>query len=124
MKRTIWELAAEAQVEVEKWPEWKRRAADTALVSPRPWRPSNPMENPHDLGIMTPKAAAAQERDRIVAYLRFCTDEYSIKGYQRLIDWIERKKHWSRWDESVGPDDNPEADDGGAMPPGSKDPWQ
>lgn len=33
MTRTIWDLADEAQAEVDKWPDWKRRAADTALVT-------------------------------------------------------------------------------------------
>ncbi len=32
-ERSLWDLAAKAQAEVEKWPGWKRRAADTALVS-------------------------------------------------------------------------------------------
>jgi hypothetical protein len=31
--RSIWDLAEKAQAEVDKWPEWKRRAADTALVT-------------------------------------------------------------------------------------------
>ena len=35
-KRTIWDLADKAQIEVSKWPAWKRRAADQALVSKLP----------------------------------------------------------------------------------------
>lgn len=31
--RSIWDLAEKAQAEVDKWPEWKRRAADMALVT-------------------------------------------------------------------------------------------
>lgn len=41
--RSIWDLAEKAQAEVDKWPEWKRRAADMALVtrpSPEPGRTS------------------------------------------------------------------------------------
>jgi hypothetical protein len=32
-KRSIWDLAEKAQAEVDTWPEWKRRAADMALVT-------------------------------------------------------------------------------------------
>ena len=32
---TIWELAAKAAAEVEKWPLWKRNAADLALTTPK-----------------------------------------------------------------------------------------
>jgi hypothetical protein len=43
--RSIWDLAEKAQAEVDKWPEWKRRAADTLLVTrvdrePNPAHPS------------------------------------------------------------------------------------
>lgn len=34
--RTIWELAAEAQAQVSRWPRWKRVAADAALVTRLP----------------------------------------------------------------------------------------
>lgn len=34
-QRSIWDLAEKAQADVDKWPEWKRRAADQALVPRR-----------------------------------------------------------------------------------------
>jgi hypothetical protein len=34
-RRTIWDLAEEAAREVARWPEWKRRVADWALVTPQ-----------------------------------------------------------------------------------------
>jgi len=41
--RSIWDLAEKAQAEVDKWPEWKRRAADMALVTrPAPEQAQNP----------------------------------------------------------------------------------
>lgn len=63
---------------------------------------------------MTPKAAAAQERDRILAYLRYCIDEEGFHEYQQLFHNIASKEHWDRWDN---------LDDEGQMPPGTKDPW-
>lgn len=34
--RSIWDLAERATREVERWPEWKKRAADQALVTRLP----------------------------------------------------------------------------------------
>lgn len=62
---------------------------------------------------MTPKAAAARERDRILAYLRYCIDECYI-DYVTLFDEIARQEHWDRWDE---------LDEDGQQPLGTKDPY-
>lgn len=100
-KRSIWELAAEAQAEVEKWPEWKRRVAEQALVSPLPRRPRTrtPMPTHTDVKLVIERAAMSRERTRIVAYLRFMDSEEGYDAAGDIADDLANGDHWDRWDE-------------------------
>lgn len=68
---TFWELAAKAEAEVERWPRWKRNAANLALVNlaPASVRGANEMTKPRKDAHPTLKAQVAAH-DSEIAGLR------------------------------------------------------